>query len=259
MTQKLSEMVVARLREGALHLSRPDVRLATINRLVMACNAIDSGIAAELVKTVTGKEDSLRLNPKINPSNVEKYVRARRKSDKAWTGPTRVTIQKDPDLLSYVEAREAERTKPVLPKRPTSRRRQIEDTISLLPTIEARMDIRHELEGGREAQRVLNLLKIGLRKIPHVDVDALINEPKKGQIEAGRFNTSAPLAPPSTVLQTEDRNALRALVRRLSDAEELGRAGLELVNERIRNKISLQALVKPAELAVLRRLAEIPK
>jgi hypothetical protein len=193
--QRTSELVLQRLRDSARQMARPEVRNSTINRLQEACNAIESGIAADLVKAVFGKDDGLRLNPRINPSTVEKYVKARGKKDHAWTGPTRVTIAKDSDLLAYVQAREDERLKPHLPKRPSSKRRQIEDAISNLPSMEIRIDLRHELENGRRAQRNLELLTKGLRKIPGIDVDRLLHNSTASQIEAVQLMAPTGIAP----------------------------------------------------------------
>ncbi|MBK1841655.1 hypothetical protein JHL17_30075 [Azospirillum sp. YIM B02556] len=255
MAERASEMVLRRLREGAKRMGRSEVRDATIDRLVEACNAIESGAAANLVKAVTGKDHGLRLNPKINPSTVEKYVKARGKTDKAWTGPTRVTIQKDPDLLAYVEARDDERVKPDLPKRPTPKRRQIEDAISLLPSVEVRMELRHELDAGRAAQRHLDILRAGLRKIPGVDINALLHGAGAPQIEAKSTLANGQAGNAIPAMSDEDRGILKMLIDRLNNPDELSRVGMEFENNRVRHKTTRQALVKPAEMALLRRLA----
>jgi hypothetical protein len=251
---KASEMILQRLRDCAREMARSEVRNATIDRLVDACNAIESTQAATLVKKLYGKNNDLSINPKINPSNVEKYVKARGKTDRAWTGPTRVTIAKDPDLLAYVEAREDERIKPNLPRRPSSKRRQIEDAISKLPSTELRMDLRHELENGRQAKRTLDILTQGLRKIPGIDVDKLLSSSDAQKIGTKQEIDPGPSNEKPAALTLEERNTLRRLLDRLTDRNEMSRSGLELENNRLRVVANKRSIVKPDEMAVLERL-----
>lgn len=254
MVEKTSEKILKRLRDKAQQMSRPDVRNATIDRLVKACNAIESGVAAGTVKTATGKDGGLRYNPKIHPSNVEKYVKSCGKQDQNWTGPTRVTIQKDADLLGYVEAREDERTKPVLPKRPTSRRRQIEEAISTLPSTEIRMELRHELEAGRSAQRELDILKDGLRNIPGIDLHAILNPSESG---TGLIATSDNGSVETSNLSQSDHKIVLALFSRLTDNDALKRFDVEFCNDRVRQIHTREQLVKRDEILALKRLCQI--
>lgn len=245
--QRSSELILERLRESAQRMARPAIRIGTIDRLVVACNAIESGEAGDLIKEVTGRTGRLRLNLEINPTNIEKYVKARGRRDQAWSGPTRVTIAKDENLLAFVQAREEERIKPFRPRRPTDKFRMIEDAISKLTTIEDRMLLRHEMESGRKAQRDLGLLRKGLRAIPGIDINHLLFGTPPSVLAAGSL--------PGSAVSIGDREILLRLFTRLTDQDELSRAGLEIENNRVRVIATKRALVKPDEIALLKRLA----
>lgn len=256
---KASKMILHRLRDRAREMARPEIRNATIDRLVDACDAIESKKAAALVKQAYGKDNGLSINPKINPSNIERYVKARGKTDRAWAGPTRVTIAKDPDLVAYVEAREDERIKPDLPRRPSSRWRQIEDAISKLPSTELRMDLRHELESGRQAKRSLDILTQGLRQIPGVDVNKLLDDKNVPKIRIGQDTATHQSSDKPSTITSEDRDIIRRLLDRIFDQSEMSRAGLELENNRLRVVASKRPIVKPDEIDVLKRLIDYQK
>jgi len=81
MTKRASDDILDRLRTQAAGTGKPDVRNATIDRLVEACNAIESGAAADLCKRVFGNDGGLRFNPTINPSTIDRYVLARKNSE----------------------------------------------------------------------------------------------------------------------------------------------------------------------------------
>ena len=252
---KASANILKRLRDTALSLAKPDVRIATIDRLVDACDAVESGAAADLLEATHGKMGAGRGNRAITPTTIERYVKARRLKDPEWTGPVRVTVQKDHDLRAYVEAREEERIKPQLPKKPTNRFRQIEGVLSKVSPIEARMLLRHAIEKGREAQRTLDILTSGLRRIPGIDIEQLTQSDSRSEEKArNRITTSAPLSP-SASLHADDRAVLKALIDRLQDSDALSRLGLEYENMRIRHKQTKRALVKPDEVALLKKLA----
>jgi hypothetical protein len=242
-----SALIMDRLLRAAEECGS-EARIATLRRLVEACDAIGSG--SSTAKTPGGR----RRRPgstAINATTVEAYVRIRQRSDPSWTGPVRVTIARDRDLNAYVEAREAERAKPARPKA-TPIRRRIEEAIAALP-VEERQDIRHELERGWKARRELDLLRAGLRSIPGLDVEALCQLGGGGEIQLPI--SKLPDSPAGTGLQPADRQVLLALIHRLSDPAELRRAGLERTDDRIRVAASHWQLVKRAEIQLLERLA----
>lgn len=250
--ERLSTTILQRLRQTAAKSARPSIRNATIDRLVQACDAIESGDAETLIRSTFGKTRGILGAQRINPTNLEKYVVARSKTDPEWIGPHRVLLQRDRDLNAYLVAREDEREKPTLPNRPTTQRKLLEDAISKLPTIEMRMDLRYALEDGRQARRLLNLLTAGLRSSTSIDVDSLMAGTSHAPATASNVDA---LTLSGNVILIQQRDQIRTLLERLLDAEELARAGLEFENDRIRVKSTKQALIKPSELKVLRDLS----
>jgi hypothetical protein len=256
--QRASVKILERLRSQAQALDRPDVRLASIERLVAACDAIESGVAADVHQSAHGSDGGLRRNAKINPSNVEKYVKARCKlGAREWTGPTRVFIASDPDLRAYVAAREDERLKPPeAKKRPSQRQKEIEDAIARLPSVETRQILRHDLEEGRIARRRLDVLSRGLRSLPSIDVDALLRGDADQTASHDALTALPATLPHHSPLATRDVEVLKALLERFSNREEMARAGLETDGRRIRLAMAPRTtIVRPDEMALLRRLA----
>lgn len=253
---RASQLILARINDQARTFDKPSVRLASIERLVAACDALESGAAAEAIKSVYGSDGGLGRNPKINPSSIEKYVKARfDQGARDWTGPTRVFIASDKDLKAYVNAREDERSKPMRTQvRPSDRQKEIEDSISQISSVEMRQMLRHDLEEGRLAKRRLDLLTRGLRAIPAIDVDALLRGSDKGGSSRMRTGTS-PEPRSSGVLTGDELRTLQALLTRLNDADEMRRVGLELTGLRLRMAFPPgTTIIRPDEMAVLHRL-----
>ncbi len=254
-TKQASEQVLERLRVEAETLSeRPHVRLASIERLVMACDAIESGGAAEVHRLVYGTDGGLGRNAKINPSNIDKFVKARLKQGaREWTGPTRVFISADTTLRAYVTARENERLKPLeIRKRPSQRQQEIEDAIAQLSSVEMRQTVRYEIEEGRLARRRLEILTKGLRSLPGIELNSLLS----GSTNQQQTHNEGPPQPLTECLPMGDVQLLRALISRLSNPEEMRRAGLELDGNRLRMATPpLTAIIKPLEMEILHRMA----
>ena len=238
-----SGQILARLEIQAAGFDKAPVRLASLRRLKQACDAI--------------ADERLGPNVRISPSTVEKYVKKRHKEGSAdWTGPTRVFISSDTDLRAYVTAREEERRKPAdARKRPSQRQRDIEDAISVIPGVEMRQVVRHELEDGRLAKRRLELLSKGLRSLPDIDVDALLN----GTAPTAPGNDGKASEGSTTDAGAErsrDARVIAALLDRFGDATEMARAGLECDGKRVRmSNPPRTAIVRPDEMAALRRFA----
>lgn len=122
------------------------------------------------------------------------------------------------------------------------------------------MDLRHELESGRMAQRRLDILTAGLRHIPGIDIDHILatENPKSANLK--RFlvvdsNSSGR----TDSLTAEERETLRRLVERLTDNEELRRDGLTFSNGRVKVLATHRAVVKPLEMRLIQRLAGLEK
>lgn len=235
-TPKASEIILARLRDEAKAMDRPEIRLRTLNRLTQACEDIASGRAANIVKAAYGKDFGLGLNPKITPSSIDRYVRARRAKDDSWSGPTRAFIHNDPGILSFVKACEDERQKPLLPRRPSPPRRRLEEAIETIPSADDRQFVRLEVERLRKTRNELELLRKGLRKIAPIDIDKIL----EGGV-ADALGNNGPLI-----------EILAPLVARFLDEEEMSRIGLVLVNGRLACRTTHQTLVKKMEMEALK-------
>ena len=253
--ERASRRILQRLREDAHARDRPTPRLASIERLVAACDAIERGDGVQI-------DSRKRADSSINPSNIEKYAKARLKAGASeWVGPTRVFISQDVNLRAYVRAREDERLKPLDKRtRPSQRQKDVEDGLALLP-IEIRQIIRHDLEEGRLARRRLDLLSRGLRVMPGVDIDALLRGGAEMPLEAqARDQPALPAPAPSQAqalaLTPREVDVLKALVGRLGNPEAMKRAGLEFDGHRVRMATAPRtAIVQLDEMAVLQRLA----
>ena len=163
-------------------------------------------------------------------------MRARRKSDTSWSGPTRAFIQSDQGLLGYVRAREDERTAKQ-PRRPQGSGRRIDDIVEGIVDDEARSALRCEVEAGRRARAELDLLRKGLREIAPIPMEQLLTQSES----AG----SAPQGEPD----------LAALLDRLTDEEEMSRMGFVVEDGRVLLRATRQVLVRGPELKALRRIA----
>lgn len=231
--------ILGRLYGHAKIMARPEVREATIDRLVQACDDIASGRGAQIVKVAYGKDFGLGLNPKITPSSIDRYIKARRVKDESWSGPTRAFIQNDEGLLSFVRAREDERQKPSLPRRASPSRRRLEESIETIPNADDRQFVRLEVERLRRLRNELEILKTGLRKISPLDIDEILD----GRVSILRETADGP---------TE---ILAPLVERLHDEEEMSRIGLLMLDGRLACRTTHQTLVKKKELEALKKVA----
>jgi hypothetical protein len=118
------------------------------------------------------------------------------------------------------------------------------------------MDLRHELESGRQAKRSLDILTQGLRKIPGIDVDKLLGNGDAPNGVTKQNNDTEQSYEKSAAITLEERDILRRLLDRLNDRDEMSRSGLELENNRLRVVANKRSIVKPDEMAVLKRLID---
>jgi hypothetical protein len=244
-SKQQSAMILERLRFEAAKMARRDVRLATVERLVKACDGIEGGeLAANLPISASRREARLKLDAAINPTNVERYIKLRRKADKSWTGPTRITVQSDEGLLSYVVAREAERLKPILPVRPTDQAKRIAAAIVTAPSLDDQILLRQAIEEGKRGVRQRDIMYHYLRTQRGVNVERLLTGDNLEQSVV------------SNGLNDDDRQLLRGLLHRFQDADLLAR--FRLKNEDCRVKqvgLTEATLIKKTEMALLQRLA----
>ncbi|MEQ8322017.1 MAG: hypothetical protein RH946_17275 [Rhodospirillales bacterium] len=245
-----SKVLLDRLYELASGMSRPNQRIGTIKRVVEACNAIASGEASTLMKTVLGKDYNLSYNPRISPSTVGRYIEARRKQgDQKWIGPKRETIQSDYELKAYVEAREAERIKPVDKKRKTSHREEVNRAVDRIPSIADRALVRRELALLHSAKRENDIMTSILKKVSPLKYDNI----RKGNWSA-RDEDQMISEQSVSGLQERDVLTIRKLLDRIASEDELSKFGLSITKGRVRHKNLGRVLIDKDELLCLAKI-----
>ena len=204
--------------------------LASLARLVEACDAIESGEAASLAQQL-GKPSSAfrRSGSPLNGSAVEAYVRLRSAQDQAqkrsseWGGPRRETIARSEYLAKYLVARQDAATAKPRPG-PGSRARRLEEIVGSLSRAEDRQDLRFALEKGSVAQRELAILRKSIEtNFPAVSIDQLLGKISKPQPSA----TFADLS-------ENQRQALAKLKNKLKDNEQLRHFGMATDGRRVK-------------------------
>lgn len=207
--------------------------LATLARVVEACNAIESGEAAVLAREIGQFEDRLRpTRTPINSRTIEAYVDLRRARDERarraseWTGPRSETLRRQGNLKRYVEARrDAANSK--RPVKVGSRIRRMEELTAKLPTPEDRQDLRFELENGYTAQRKLQLLERAIEaNFPEVRLQDILGG------RAGKTQQTSRAMPAK--ISDEHRAALAHLRQKLTDNDRLRHFGLSTDGRRVR-------------------------
>ncbi len=246
-----SKRVLELLEKKASESPRAKQRLSTIERVVAACDAIESGEAVQVIKKALGRDYGLRSNPEISPSTVARYIEAMQKLHRAdWPGPKRPTIQSDADLKAYVDAREAERVKPITPKKKTSHRELIEDAIDSLPRAADRALLREAFAKLRAAKRENDALSKILREVGALDFHDLRDGLLVGNRELNPEDDTS-----TALLSDKDMAILSQLIDRLSDGDALLLVGLERYKGRIRHKKTGRVLIEKDELKCLALLA----
>jgi|GEM_PF-3069632 len=240
--------IYERMIENANSFKNSARRLATIERLAESCNAIEDGTALALIKSLNKASAKVRLA--INPTNIEKYVRARGKKDNSWTGPVRVTIASDELFSLYVRARERKREKPSLPHRPSKLFKRIDEALNEVLDPSIRQEIRFKIENGRLAKKELDLLKAGLKHLPSIDINAILT-PDQAAVRELFSEEPRASSPPNNSACAKH---LQAMLDRLTDPSTLSRFGLTIENDRIKSRNTNRPLIKPNEIQVLKHL-----
>lgn len=251
MAKIASKRILERLQKRASESPRPNQRFGTIDRVVAACDAIESGDAAKTIKEVFGKDFNLRHNPEINPTSVARYIEARqKKGGNGWTGPKRPTIQSNYDLKTYVEAREAERIKPSKAQNKTSHRDELMNAIDRIPRLVDRVLVRDHLAKLQSAKRENDALAELLKKIPPLLYDKLRN----GEMSQ---NDNLKVEGSSVKEALLDKNVvvIKRLIDRLNDEQVLSSFGLEIFRGRVRHKKKGRVLIEKDELSCLSLVA----
>lgn len=239
---KPSDTILARLRQDAMEFGVPEKRLATLDRLKSACDLIADGYRIPLEDGVRPQAKHVLL--KINPSNIDKVVRAKR-----WSGPTRSFIaNKQNGLIDYVNAREEERlaksgAQKVLPN-------QSSDLVASISDVETRQAVRREIERRRLAEQELKILKAGLKSIPQIDVDTLLGE-------AEGSNRRQAALPSTSGDQHENRRRVREFLERFQKGSDLRPMGLKREGADI-IAVNNRPVILEEELKAIIELCQLP-
>jgi len=255
--QSASELIMVRLRGEADHMERPEIRHATLGRLVEACDAIASGEARKVIKQGNPKAEVYFQRPpvSIKPPRVEEYVAARRAIDQrngvspsSWTGPVAASLRKEMDgMLAYVRAREEEQGKTRIPKTATP----VEEALESLPDHILKARLRRELAEGRQAVNQLAVLKRAICTLrPTFDIDAFI----RGDLTESAAPSVQALPAPARLVNSGEQEALSALLARLTDDGGLSEFGLTFDGRRVKHRNTRDTLVSPEALSALSKV-----
>ena len=254
----LTESILDRLRHEATNYKRPQQRLATLSRLVEACDAICDGSAREVVKKgfPSAELNFLGRRVAISPPRIEEYVTARRMVDQkkgaksVWTGPKASTLRKEGDgMLAYVRAREHERGDKQGRHNIAKTQHKWWNLIDQVGDEEIRGRLMRELAEGSEAKRVNAALKRAVYLCsPSFDIDSYLksNDQAPG-IEDSLENRSAS----NKLLNDALTEMLRTLLKRFQDNDSLAAFDLEFDGKRVRQRTTKQTLISAVELKVL--------
>ena len=204
--------------------------LASLSRLVEACDAIESGEAAVLARKIGKLESRLRAGrTPLNSRTVDAYIRLRAELDirskrpTEWTGPRDETLRRPGYLKRYLESRQDALRAKARPT-PSSNLKRLEELVAALPTPEDRQDLRFALEKGFAAQRELRLLKKAIEtNFPPISLDQLMGQ-----------SPVALASNPAIQVNDEHRKSLALLRSKIQDNDELRHFGL--INDGVRLK-----------------------
>lgn len=204
--------------------------LASLARLVEACDAVENGEAAALARELGQEERRLRPGrTPLNSQTVDAYIRLRSARDQRdrrtseWIGPRDATLRRPGLLKKYLDARR-EAAGANQRSIQSSRARRAEELIAALPTAEDRQEMRFLLEKGLIAQRELALLKKAIEtNFPAVKLGSLLGRPSPDQTPHETF-----------VLSDDERRALALLRNKLQDNEQLRHFGMVTDGHRLK-------------------------
>ena len=266
-----------KLRASAEQSQRKRERLATLDRMKQACDAIADGKATSLIEKYLpeAKQHYRRRYTLIRPDRIEEYVRARRTEDgearrlpSAWTGPTAVTLRKDKSLLQYVKTRADEQE--AGREGGKSNSASLEAALATVPDAHDRAYLR--LAAGRAEElrtRATNLEKV-LREIEPLRATLLLVPDREKTTHPVATDETLAL-PASAGAKTESKKGDGRLAQRdigivavvlaklMDECEGFPMVRFGLEYERSSDRVILRnlrhELVSPDEMAALRRIA----
>ena len=247
--EKLSEVIMKNLYAEATSLPRPEVRKNTLERLKMACDAIIDGSAKDVIAQSDNPLIRKKAPPsrelKCNSSTIDTYVRAM-----GWSGPVRTSCEK-PDLKEYIKAREEERGA-VHVSRPKSKNAELDIVLEQINAIEARNYVRKLYEIRKQTEAKYQSLISGLKHVPALDVNALLN----GEIAKNVTLLEAPKSVGG--LTPDDIDAVKNIVSKLTDNDKLSRDfDLLFDGQSLKQKTTGKRLLNKKDLETLNRLAKV--
>ena len=237
----LSEVIFQNLWTESFNYKRPQVRQQTLTNLKASCDAIEDGTAKPVIEEKKRKKIAGEL--RINSTNIDAYVRGME-----WTGPTRTTCE-GKEIKKYVQARESERDKVEI-IRPKNKNDDLDIALSQIDTIEVRNYVRKLFEQRRQSDNKYNSLLSGLKQIPAIDVDALLENKQQSKMTV--------LEAPATAaagLSLDDISSLKNIYEKLTNNDELRQVGLAFDGENIASVVNGQRLLSAGDLEILRRLS----
>lgn len=249
-----ADALMDKLKTEAMRAADPR-RLATLARLTEACDELLSGEAYKRAKAAKRNPDFFNPNfLRLNSNTVHQFVRLRAHLDgsgTSWTGPVATTIRAEKSLMDYLRLREHEAKRPRSQKSRGPRSGKLEEIVNGLQSITDQAILRQALADGRTWKRQLDILLATLRRIPSIDTQAL----REGNVMSSvRSETSSPNA-----LSVEEIRALRKMLLRWRDNDQLAEFGLEFRNGRIKMEHAPGLdLIFPEEMVLLARLAGEP-
>lgn len=212
-SEPASSTILQRIRNDCLKLKKPGPRQTNIDRMVAACDAIEQGEAEAPIRAASNSA-RVTLPLKITPTNIARYCRGM-----GWSGPSRTYLHRSSNgLIGYINAREEERllSSPKPRRKPST---QDESFLDEIPSIEVRQFFRLQIERRRAAEQELKLLKYGLKTVPGLDLDALLDPSRIRKTSVAANETSPDASLPA--------GGLSSLVARLTDFEQLRHLGMK--------------------------------
>ncbi len=225
--------------------------LASLARLVEACDAIESGEAAALARRLRSHEEKLRPGRhRVTSPAIDAYIRLRELQDQRkgvleteWTGPREETIRRTPYLNRYFRARQEARDSKPKPSS-TSKSRRIEEIIGGIPTPEGKQDMRFFIDEGLVAQKKLRILQKAIElHLPGLDIDELLSNPVPRVESKDKRECNG-----------DDRQDLVRLRNKLQDSDALRHFGLTNDGSRVKTLHTGAHFIDKSEYAALMRI-----
>ncbi|KFE34105.1 hypothetical protein [Thioclava atlantica] len=237
-----SSVIEARLRNEAQEFAQPERRIATIDRLTVACSAIARG---ELVRAQDGSQN--RHDPRllrITAQNIAAYAKRQ-----GWSGPTRTFLSnRSNGLIEYIRARENERAA-VGAEQKRKPKTQYESLLDQIEDIETRQFFRHQLELRKKIEQELNMIKNGLKRIPQIDLQTLLLAARK----PGTDRTFLHSDMSNGDIAEEHLSSIQSMLNRFDDIDRLRHLGLKMDQGDILS-FSNSLVVSKSELDALRSI-----